>query len=38
VSFGGIRLERLEPGRWRFLQTSEVRRLKRLVGLETKPD
>ena len=38
VSFGGIRLERLEPGRWCFLKSAEVRRLKRLVGLETGPD
>jgi len=38
ASFGGIRLERLEPGRWRFLKAAEVRRLRRLVGLETASD
>jgi len=38
TSFGGIRLERLEPGRWRFLKDAEVRRLRRLVGLETAPE
>jgi pseudouridine synthase len=38
ASFGGIRLERLEPGRWRFLTDAEVRRLRKLVGLEAAPD
>ena len=38
ASFGGIKLERLEPGRWRFLKAAEVRRLKQLVGLESQRD
>jgi pseudouridine synthase len=38
TSFGGIKLERLEPGRWRFLKAAEVGRLRKLVGLENATD
>jgi len=34
VDFAGLTLEGLKPGGWRHLHAAEVRRLKRLVGLE----
>ena len=34
VEFAGLRIERLRPGRWRFLNQQEIRRLKGLVGLQ----
>jgi len=34
VDFAGLTLEGLKPGEWRYLHTAEVRRLKKLVGLE----
>ncbi len=37
VDFAGLTLEGLRPGQWRYLRTAEVRRLKKLVGLEEPP-
>jgi len=37
VEFAGLTLEGLRPGQWRYLRTAEVRRLKKLVGLEEAP-
>jgi len=35
IEFAGLTLEGLRRGQWRFLHTAEVRRLKKLVGLES---
>jgi len=35
VSFAGLRLENLPAGKWRFLKKEEIRRLKRLVALDS---
>ncbi len=37
VDFAGLTPEGLKTGQWRYLRTAEVRRLKKLVGLETPP-
>ena len=35
VEFGGLTLDGLKPGQWRYLNAAEILRLKKLVGLET---
>jgi len=37
VDFAGLTPEGLKAGQWRYLRTAEVRRLKKLVGLEAPP-
>ena len=37
VEFAGLGLDDLKPGRWRYLKTAEVRRLKELAGLPAAP-
>ncbi len=37
VEFAGLGLDDLKPGRWRYLKTAEVRRLKDLAGLQAAP-
>jgi 23S rRNA pseudouridine2605 synthase len=34
VEFAGLRAKGLRPGRWRYINTSEVNALKKLVGME----
>jgi pseudouridine synthase len=34
VEFAGLTLERLRPGAWRYLRAAEVRRLRKLAGLD----
>jgi len=34
TEFAGLTLDELKPGQWRYLRTAEVRRLKKLVGLD----
>jgi pseudouridine synthase len=35
VEFAGLDLEDLKPGRWRYLTSAEIRKLKILVGMES---
>ncbi|MCX6572642.1 MAG: pseudouridine synthase [Candidatus Aminicenantes bacterium] len=34
TDFAGLTLDELRPGRWRYLRTAEVQRLKKLAGLD----
>jgi 16S rRNA U516 pseudouridylate synthase RsuA-like enzyme len=34
TDFAGLTLDELKPGRWRYLRTAEVKRLKKLAGLD----
>ncbi len=34
VSFAGLKVDNLNPGRWRFLNVNEVKRLQNLVGIK----
>jgi len=34
VDFAGLTIEDLKPGQWRYLRTAEIRRLKKLAGLD----
>jgi pseudouridine synthase len=34
TEFAGLTLDELKPGQWRYLHTAEVRRLRKLAGLE----
>jgi 23S rRNA pseudouridine2605 synthase len=34
VSFGGITVSGMKRGEWRYLTDKEIKKLKRLVGLE----
>jgi 23S rRNA pseudouridine2605 synthase len=34
TDFAGLTLDELKPGRWRYLRTAEVKRLKKLTGLD----
>jgi pseudouridine synthase len=36
VDFAGLTLEGLKPGGWRYLRTAEVKRLKKLVGIDAQ--
>jgi 23S rRNA pseudouridine2605 synthase len=37
IDFAGLTLEGLRSGQWRYLHTAEIRRLKKLVGLDAPP-
>jgi pseudouridine synthase len=38
IDFAGLTLEGLRSGQWRYLHTAEIRRLKKLVGLDAPPE
>ena len=38
IDFAGLTLEGLRSGQWRYLHSAEIRRLKKLVGLDAPPE